>query len=376
MRATIVRIGLLVGVLAIGAYFVNRAWDYSTQLGDRVLHGAILMPEPAEATVTATGNGTITLSSSSPEFSRPGTFAVEWTDGRATVHDILDATATTVTRRVITNTLPTTGTQVFFTRSVLNTDPEADLGLDYRTVEVDTEHGPAPAWLVAGSSRWVVFVHGQDAGMEFALPIIPVVHEAGLSSLVISYRNDGVGPDDPSGAHRFGQTEWRDLHDAIRFIIGKGGTQIVLVGQGMGGSIVMAFQEQSSLSRRVTGIVLDAPILNLSETVDYVDVSIPTGFRTVAKQLAAFRFDIRWAQLDYLRGAATLEVPVLLFHGTQDATVPLATSEALDDLLEDLVIYRPVAGAGHGESWNVEPTEYEDAFGDFLRFVDQSASSG
>ncbi|NNF64670.1 MAG: alpha/beta fold hydrolase [Acidimicrobiia bacterium] len=376
MRATIVRIGLLVAFLAVGAYFMNRAWDYSTQLGDRVLHGEILMPTTAEATVTATGNGTITLSSSRPEFSRPGTFAVEWSDGRATLHDILESTATTVTRRVIGGTLPATGTQVSFTRSVLDDDPRAALGLEFRTVDIETEHGSAPAWLLSGSNRWVVFVHGQDAGMEFALPMLPVVAEAGLSALVITYRNDGVGPADPSGAHRFGQTEWRDLHDAIRFIIGTGGTELVLVGQGMGGSIVMAFQEQSSLSSRVTGIVLDAPILDLSDTVDFVDVTIPTGFRTVAKQLAAFRFDIRWAQLDYLRGASTLEVPVLLFHGTQDATVPLATSEALDNLLEDLVIYRPVAGAGHGESWNVEPTEYEDAFGDFLRFVDQSASSG
>lgn len=372
MRATIVRIGLLVGLLAVGAYFFDRAWDYSSVLGDRVLHGEVLMPSPAEATVTASGDGTITMSSDSPEFSRPGTFAVEWTSGRATLLDIVQSTATSVTRRAV-GTLPEPGTTVSFTRNVMDSDPLTDLGLEFRTVDIATELGPAPAWLLGGSNRWVVFVHGQDSEKEFALPTLPVVAEAGMSALVISYRNAGDGPTDTIGAHRFGQTEWRDLHDAVRFVIGKGGAEIVLVGQGMGGSIVMAFLEQSSLSSRVTGIILDAPILDLSQTVDYVDLTIPTGFRTVAKQLAAFRFDIRWAQLDYLRGATILEVPMLLFHGTEDATVPLATSEAMDNLLEDLVIYRPVAGAGHGESWNVGPAEYEDAFGDFLRFVDQSS---
>ena len=67
------------------------------------------------------------------------------------------------------------------------------------------------------------------------------------------------------------------------------------------------------------------------------------------------------------------QLPAILSIICQLNTVE--TSEQLDEMLEDLVIYRPVAGAGHGESWNAAPADYEQAFSEFLRFATQEAES-
>ena len=59
--------------------------------------------------------------------------------------------------------------------------------------------------------------------------------------------------------------------------------------------------------------------------------------------------------------------PILLFHGTADATVPVATSDALAAARPDLVkTYERVPGAGHVRSWNLAPVRYEQDVRAFL----------
>jgi fermentation-respiration switch protein FrsA (DUF1100 family) len=59
-------------------------------------------------------------------------------------------------------------------------------------------------------------------------------------------------------------------------------------------------------------------------------------------------------------------MPVLVFHGTEDLTIPLETSRQLAEQRSDLVRFVAVEGAGHVESYNADPASYRLSVLDFL----------
>jgi fermentation-respiration switch protein FrsA (DUF1100 family) len=53
-----------------------------------------------------------------------------------------------------------------------------------------------------------------------------------------------------------------------------------------------------------------------------VGLPVPQSLTDVAKWMARYRYDVDWSSLDYLKGAARIQAPILLFQGTADQTVP------------------------------------------------------
>ena len=96
---------------------------------------------------------------------------------------------------------------------------------------------------------------------------------------------------------------------------------------------------------------------------------VPGILTTVSKLIVGFRFDVDWGELNYLKRADELAVPILLFHGDADPTVPVATSDALAEARPDIVTYVRGAGVGHVRSWNAGPAAYESSVRDFLERV-------
>ena len=138
----------------------------------------------------------------------------------------------------------------------------------------------------------------------------------------------------------------------------------------------MAFLQRSELADQVRAVILDAPMLDFSETVDdnasreeiAPGVPLPSSLTDVAKWIAAKRFDVDWDALElpgrHRRVRATC--PFLVFHGTADTTVPIATSREFAALLPDQVQLIEVDGAEHIESWNPDPDAYDSAVRAFL----------
>ena len=91
----------------------------------------------------------------------------------------------------------------------------AAVGLAEEQVAIPVEGGTAPAWLVraeAGAAdTWAIMVHGRGAQRTECLRALRTAREAGLTSLVISYRNDGEAPYAPDKRYGLGLTEWRDV---------------------------------------------------------------------------------------------------------------------------------------------------------------------
>jgi hypothetical protein len=219
----------------------------------------------------------------------------------------------------------------------------------------------------------LIVVHGKkDAPPREALrsyPVLPAVAEFGIPALIISYRNDEGAPASPDGLHRYGQTEWQDLQGAVLYAIEHGAEQLILMGYSMGGAMILNFLYQSQLADQVVGIILDSPMLNFGATVDFgtMQLGVPLFFSALGKYISALRFDINWEDLNYISRVDQLTLPLLLFHGDADTTVPIEISDSLATRWLGMLTYAPIHGATHIRSWNVNPDLYEKEVSRFLQ---------
>jgi pimeloyl-ACP methyl ester carboxylesterase len=223
----------------------------------------------------------------------------------------------------------------------------------------------------------MVLVHGKGGTRSEPLRAMGAALRAGLPALVISYRNDPGAPADPTHQYAYGATEWRDLEAAVGYATAHGARDVVLFGSSMGGSIVASFLEHSRAASLVRGVVLDAPALDFRATVDWgaahrtlpvLGTRVPGVLTGTAEWIAGWRYGVDWAAMDYLPGA-WLHVPALVFHGLDDATVPVTTSDEFAAAHPDLVQEVRVSEADHVESWNIDPTRYGSREAAFLGCV-------
>ena len=116
-------------------------------------------------------------------------------------------------------------------------------------------------------------------------------------------------------------------------------------------------------------------MLNFSTTVDdnasreeiAPGVPLPSSLTAVAKWIAARRFGVDWGALNYLADIGPYDgIPFLVFHGTDDTTVPIATSREFASLMPEQVELIECEGAEHIECWNPDPAAYAAAVDSFL----------
>lgn len=326
-------------------------------------------PLPANATVDGLSPGQVVLSRSEDTL-RPGSYGVDWHAGHAIVGGILARGPHTVTREVSAqrgHLVP--GTRVALDPDVYAGNPTQALGLPFSNVKIPDELGPMPAWLVPGhKSTWAIVVHGINGDREDELRPVTALHDAGLPTLLITYRGDRGAPRSSDGLHHMGLTEWRDLQAAARYTLSNGARRLVLVGYSMGGAIVAQFMERSSLAPRIAGLVLDSPALDWRSILSFnaSEMGLPSSVAIPVEWMIGARIDANWDRLDALRHPADFHLPILLFHGMVDKLVPISLSDAFAKDLPGWVTYYRVPNAGHVESWNVDPRLYDRRLRAFL----------
>ena len=117
--------------------------------------------------------------------------------------------------------------------------------------------------------------------------------------------------------------------------------------------------------------VLDAPVLDWGATVSLVgrDRGVPGPLMTLTKDIFSIRYEADWKDLDEMEDGVGVRAPVLLFHGSADEVVPVGTSDAFASRRPDLVTFVRTSGAGHVESWNLNPSLYGGAVQLFLHRI-------
>ncbi len=354
---------LAVVLVAVGAAV---SWHFSSE---------VLVPDhsawPAETAIEGVAPGRVTVSRSE-QTERPGVYGLDWPTGHAVVGEVLSSDPAGVTRRLCTaNAYLVAGMKVVYDPDAYIGTPSS-VGLAYSNVSYPDELGPMPAWFVPGRTHtWAIVVHGINGDLEGDLRLAPALHRAGLPALLIAYRGDLGAPAGPGGLHHMGLTEWRDLAAAARYALAHGAKRLVLVGTSMGGAIVAQFMERSPLARNVAGLVLDAPALSWKAILSFnaTEMGLPSFAALPVEWAIGARIDADWSSLDALQHPSAFHLPILLFHGTEDKVVPIATSDQFAKELPGWVTYYRVPRAGHAESWNVGPALYEQRLTAFLSRV-------
>jgi len=334
--------------------------------------------------------GVVTLSST-VDSRLPGEYSLFFSgeSGSATVGPILSTSAVSVTRRLLS---VSSGDLVVGVRGRFSgwfyRDP-ADLGVPFRNLFLETELGPAPAWIVPSGdgtsggdalqygAKWVIQVHGRAVRRQETLRAVTVFRAAGFTSLLVSYRNDGDAPASRDGRYALGDTEWRDVDVAVRYAIDHGARNIVLMGWSMGGATVLQELTRSAHAASVSGIVLDSPVIDWRDTVRFqsslrrLPAIVSRGALAImstrwVSRLTGQAVPVDFARLDFVARAGELSVPVLILHSDDDGFVPIAASRALAAARPDIVTLEAFSIAAHAKLWNLDPLRWNTAIADWL----------
>lgn len=360
--------GWVVLGLALAALLVLVALFAGSLAASSVLLVPKHEPPRTDVAVLAVRTGEVELARTAAT-ARPGEFGLEGAGIHAIVGSVAAQSSDSVTRRLLQSSGGLrAGARVAVDTDVFAGDPMQALGFPFQDVSVPGQLGSMPAWLVPGSAAtWAIFVHGIDGDRGGGLRVLPALHALGLPSLLITYRNDVGAPRSPDGLIHLGMTEWRDLEAAAQLALRSGAHQLVLVGDSMGGAIVTRFLRLSPLASHVSRVVLDAPALDwqsiLSGQADRLHLPFLAGTTEAAIQL---RIGIDWASMNEIAHARDFRLPILLFQGLDDPLVPPANSAAFARALPGPVTFVTVPGAGHVQSWNLDPAAYDARVRTFL----------
>jgi uncharacterized protein len=239
--------------------------------------------------------------------------------------------------------------------------------------------GEMDAWyLPSPGTTWVIHVHGLNATPTEAEALFQTLQEAGYPQLSIAYRNDVNQPVDPSGYHQYGVTEWEDISGAVTFARENGARDMVFAGYNSGASHVFSYVFRHNFDD-IAGVIVDSPNIDLGSTIDFresqedlpvIPIPVPSTMSWVAKFFTSLRIDVNWRSLDYIdKAERSLRVPVLAIHGTDDESVPISQSIALEDANPELVDLIRVDGAGHVASLDTDFDGYTAAVLTFLQEV-------
>ncbi|WP_241843106.1 alpha/beta hydrolase family protein [Agromyces albus] len=241
-----------------------------------------------------------------------------------------------------------------------------DAGLQASDVAIPTDAGPAPAWLIrprtGSSTTWAIHIHGLGSARAGTLRGVQVAAETGLTSLVVTYRNDGEGPTTGSGRSTLGTTEADDGRAAVLFALANGASRVILFGWSMGAAIALQLAADPRLRGIVAGLVLESPVLDWVSTIksNCVRSGLPawTGGLAVpwldSRQLSRITglgAPVGLRHFDWITRADELAAPTLILHGSADTSASIGVAERLRDRRPDLIQLERF-DADHTMTWN------------------------
>ncbi|MFF8985433.1 alpha/beta hydrolase [Streptomyces globisporus] len=371
MRPVTATAAAVTSILGVGAAAVA-AGRYASGVALKATPGRPL-PADRRLTVHATAAGQVTLTRSLSAL-RPGTWGIAGPGVHAVVGPVVEGAsegADTVVRRLesVGQGILEPGVKVRLTPALYGGDPGSDLGLDHQEVEIPGELGPLPAWYVPGArDTWIITVHGLGATRAHPMNLMPFLHQQSFPVLDLAHRGDPGAPRPADGLGHFGASEWRDLDAALRYALRYGARNVILHGWSTGATMALYAAVESPLRDRISGIVLDSPVLDWPVTLRALAAArgVPAALLPLAVRAAQGRTGMGATPVLETSVPASLRTPTLILHGPDDTIAPWAPSRQFAARRADLVSLHAVPQAPHASMWNVGPARYEETLRRFL----------
>ena len=259
------------------------------------------------------------------------------------------------------------------------TEPE-QLGYATRLVSIPMPNGVSWGWVIeppaAKPGRWAVHVHGRGALPHETLRGVEPFAEAGITSLVIAYRNDMGAPAGVSGRYGLGLSEQEDVDAAIGWTRTQGATRVSVVGWSMGGTAAVIAAGLGRNRDLVDALVLDSPALDWPHLLRHQ--AALAHLPEVIAELGVLLLRAGWVRgaiagvrgtdvtaLTARRLASLIQVPTLIHASAGDTFVPWEGTLKVAQLRSAVVKLHPSRGE-HVKLWNADPVGWKRETDRFL----------
>ena len=342
---------------------------------------SILVPQPyglqAEFAIASSTPETVTLplppnANQYANTRKDGLFTLVWEGGTGMLGGILVEGPETLTRdfELLRGELPQSGAEARLDAYLYRgLDPLSAYGLPFEDLSLSGEVGQLRAWwLPAEGDTAILMLHGRRrADLSETLRALPVLVERGYPVLALAYRNHDQSDLSPDGFYHYGASEWRDVVTGLEFLAEQGVTRAVIFAYSYGSAVtletIQALVADPGLSVvEPVALVLDSPFIDAREVFRQGarnrNLPLAEQIADLAAWVARLRAGVNWNGLDQRRSASEFELPLLLIHGAEDRTIPVALSDTFAGDYGGPVDYHRVEGADHTEGWNLEPVAY------------------
>jgi fermentation-respiration switch protein FrsA (DUF1100 family) len=207
------------------------------------------------------------------------------------------------------------------------------------------------AWLVVPaveSARWILVLHG-NAG-NLGTPGRPEhdrqLRDLGFGVLALDYRGYGDSEGTPSEAGLYADA--RAAYDYLTSVQGVSPGRVVIYGHSLGSAVAIQLATQVSAA----GLIVEGAFTSVPDRGAEVYPFVPVRW------IARNRFP-SVERMPYLR------MPVLVIHGRDDSTIPIAHGRRLFEAAPEPRTFLEVAG-GHDDAYAIGAREYEAGIRRFL----------
>ena len=191
--------------------------------------------------------------------------------------------------------------------------------------------------------------------------------KVGHSALVVDQRACGRSE---GNKITFGILESRDCHSWIRFARQYFGPErkLILCGISMGAATVL-MAAGKELPDNVVGVLADCGYTSPKEIIQEVirQMKLPPKLCYPFVRLGAWLFaGFNLEENSPLESVARCKVPVILYHGEDDAFVPCDMSRRNYEACNSRKAFITIPGAGHGLAYGVQPERYLQTLREFF----------
>ena len=205
---------------------------------------------------------------------------------------------------------------IFFPDSMIKSTPQKH-NLNYQDVWIDVREDKIHGWWIQAqqkSAPVLLYFHGNGSNNGDLVDLALIFHKLGLSVLLIDYRGYGksslIFPNEKR-LYEDAEAAWQYLTDIQKIEPNK----IITYGHSLGGAIAI---ELATKHPEMGGLITEGTF---------------TSIKSMAKHsypLDIFPLELLITQrFDSINKIELLQVPLLMFHGTEDEIIPISMAKEL-----------------------------------------------